>query len=55
MILKTIFLQILSSNFFSVLVGCFFDTLTFYCQKTKIIAQTPKQMNKYNFSQKNNF
>ena len=54
MIKKTIFLKNLSSNFFSVLVGCFFDTLTFL-SKDKKNAQIPKQMNKHNFSQKNYF
>ena len=29
---KKIFPQLFSSNFFSVLVGCFFDTLTIFCQ-----------------------
>ena len=37
-------------QFFSVILGCFFVTLTF-CQKTKKLAQTPKQMNKYYFLQ----
>ena len=50
MILKTIFLQILSSIFFSVLVVCFFDNLTFFLSKDKKNAQTPKQLNKSDFS-----
>ena len=35
-------------HFFSVIVGCFFDTLTFLSTDKKI-AQTTKQMNKNNF------
>ena len=52
MILKNKFFTNFILQFFYVLVGCFFDTLTFFCQKTNNFAQIPKRMNKYNFFKK---